>query len=254
MSKAKRQTRRQKVQTHFYGESAQVSNSNSNSNNIEQKKRIEPRNSKQESALQSLANNTLTVLTGPPGTAKTLLATYYAYSLLESRQIEKIYYVKPIVKMSADVGPGFLPGNLREKTTFDSAPIEDALKVFLAPTKVEYLVEKKVVEFLPLAYLRGRSLNNCFIIADEMQNSVPESVFTVLTRLGYNSKVCLIGDKVQRDLSTKFGLDGLSDFCERLNYSNKDDVGVIQFGIEDCCRSGFVRKILRYYKDLYTNN
>ena len=254
MSKIKRQTRRQKVENFFYDRSEGTgTGTEARSDSQVRVKKINPRNYKQELALESLTENTLTVLTGPPGTAKTLLATYSAYLLLEAKKIEKIYYVKPIVKMAADIGPGFLPGDLREKTAFDSAPVEDALRVFLPPQKVNYLLEKKIVEFMPLAYLRGRSLNYCFVIADEMQNSMPESVFTVLTRIGCNSKVCLIGDKIQRDLSTKFGLDGLSDLCERINYSHKDDVGFVHFGIEDSCRSGFVRKILNHYKDLYTS-
>lgn len=212
-------------------------------------KKLFARNFAQEDALESLRNKTLTILTGPPGTSKTLMSIYVAIELLENRQIDKIYYVKPIVDVVGEQGLGFLPGDVKEKIAPHVAPIKDALAVFMPPTKADYLLEKKIIEFLPIEHLRGRSLNNCFVIADEMQNAIPSSVLTILTRLGSNSKVSLIGDCVQRDLGAKFGLDGLSDATSRLG--GMSDVGVVQFGIEDICRSGFVRSVIYKYADLY---
>lgn len=212
-------------------------------------KKLFARNFAQEDALESLRNKTLSILIGPPGTAKTLLSIYVAIELLENRQIDKIYYVKPIVDIVGEQGLGFLPGDLKEKIAPHVAPLKDALSVFMAPSKADYYLEKKVIEFAPIEHLRGRSLNNCFIIADEMQNAIPSSVLTILTRLGSNSKVSLIGDRVQRDLGNKFGLDGLSDASSRL--SDLSDVGVVHFGMEDICRSGFVRSVIYKYADLY---
>lgn len=212
-------------------------------------KRLFARNNAQEDALASLRENTLTILTGAPGTSKTLLSVYVAVEMLEDRQIDKIYYVKPIVDVVGEQGLGFLPGEVKDKIAPHIAPVKDALAVFMPPSKADYLIEKKLIEFVPIEHLRGRSLNNCFVIADEMQNAIPASVLTILTRLGSNSKVSLIGDIVQRDLSGKFGGDGLSDAIKRL--CGLSDVGYIQFGFEDICRSGFVRSVIYRYADLY---
>ena len=115
--------------------------------------------------------------------------------------------------------------------------------------KADYLIEKKVIEFVPLEHLRGRSLAKCFVIADEMQNAIPHSVLTVLTRLGADSKVALLGDVVQRDLDGKFGKDGLSDAAKRL--SKMSEVGHVVFSLNEFFRSGFVRSVIREYADLY---
>lgn len=211
--------------------------------------KLSPRNEAQQKGFESLRNNTLTILTGPPGTAKTLLSVYVAYELLQQKQITKIFYCKPVVDVYGEKGLGFLAGDLDEKTVPHIAPVIDCLKVFLPEGKVKYMIDKKVIEYLPLDHLRGRSLNDCFIIADEMQNAVPSSVLTILTRVGSNSKISLIGDVVQRDLSKIFGTDGLSDAIRRL--SSMDSVGFIEFDFKDICRSSFVKSVIYKYRDLY---
>lgn len=212
--------------------------------------KLSARNENQQLAFDSLRNNTLTILTGPPGTAKTLLSVYVAYEMLMSRQINKIYYCKPVVEVNGEKGLGFLAGDLEEKTLPHVAPVIDCLKVFLPEGKVKYIIDKKIVEYLPLDHLRGRSLNDCFIIADEMQNALPASVLTILTRVGSNSKVSLVGDVVQRDLSKYYGTDGLSDAIRRL--SSTDSVGFIEFDFKDICRSSFVKSVIYKYRDLYS--
>lgn len=208
------------------------------------------RNSNQQDALDSLRNNTLTILSGPPGTAKTLLSVYIACEMLDEREVEKIYYVKPIVDVPGEQGLGFLPGELEEKIAPHLAPVRDALEVFMPKGKAEYLLNKKLIEFLPIEHLRGRSLNNCFIIADECQNVTTHSLMTILTRLGRDSKISLMGDKVQRDLGERFGfLSGIEDAIRRL--SKLDGVGHIEFGIDDIVRSGFVKSVISAYIDLY---
>ena len=215
----------------------------------DQIKIIMPRNPSQVDALNYLKTKTLTILTGPPGTAKTLLSTYAACQALQKREIDKIYYVKPIVDVVGEQGLGFLPGEVDEKTAPHIAPLKDALSVFMPKGKADYLIEKKIIEFVPLEHLRGRSLAKCFVIADEMQNAIPHSVLTVLTRLGVDSKVALLGDVVQRDLDGKFGRDGLSDAAKRLSKMN--EVGHVEFSFNEIVRSGFVRSVIREYADLY---
>lgn len=210
---------------------------------------IHPRNYSQEDAMTYLREKTLTILTGPPGSAKSLLSVYIACEMLENREIEKIYYVKPIVDIPGNGGLGFLPGDLKEKVLPHIAPVKDSLEVFMSKSKADYILSKQIIEFLPIEHLRGRSLNNCFVIADEMQNATVENVLTILTRVGSSSKVALLGDVVQRDLSGKFGKDGLSDALARLK--GNPDVGHIEFGFEDICRSGFVKSVIYAYADLY---
>lgn len=233
-----RKTRREKVE-----QSQELLHS------FEQYKPLTPLNKNQESALVSLRNNTLSILTGPPGTAKTLLSTFVACELLQRRQIEKIYYVKPVVKVKGEAGLGFLPGDLGEKIEPHIAPLKDSLNVFMSRGKSEYLLSKKIIEFMPIEHLRGRSLDRAFIIADEMQNATTESVMTILTRAGHSTKIALLGDVVQRDLEDRFGKDGLSDAARRLG--KLSSVGHVEFQFADVVRSEFVKQVIRAYSDLY---
>lgn len=213
---------------------------------------IMPRNPNQVDAMRYLRTRTLTLLSGPPGTAKTLLATYVACEKMQKREIDKIYYVKPVVNVPGEQGLGFLPGNLDEKIAPHISPIRDSLEVFMPKGKAEYLLSKKHIEFLPIEHLRGRSLHRCMIIADEMQNATTHSVMTILTRLGDGSSVAVLGDVVQRDLANRFGGDGLSDALNRLRFL--PDVGHVEFGFDDIVRSEFVQSVIRAYADLYTSS
>jgi phosphate starvation-inducible protein PhoH and related proteins len=217
---------------------------------FQENKALMPRNPNQVDAMRYLRTRTLTLLSGPPGTAKTLLATYVACEKLSKREIDKVYYVKPVVNVPGEQGLGFLPGNLDEKVAPHIGPLNDALEVFMPKGKAEYLISKKIIEFLPIEHLRGRSLNRCMVIADEMQNATTHSVMTILTRLGDSSSVAVLGDVVQRDLANRFGGDGLSDAVTRLKYL--PDVGHIEFGFKDIERSPFVQSVIRAYADLYS--
>lgn len=214
-------------------------------------KPLTPRNPNQVDAMRYLRTKTLTLLSGPPGTAKTLLAAFIACEKLHKREIDKIYYVKPVVDVPGEQGLGFLPGNLDEKIAPHVSPIRDALEVFMPKGKAEYMLSKKHIEFLPIEHLRGRSLNRCMVIADEMQNATTHSVLTILTRLGDGSSIALLGDIVQRDLSGRFGRDGLSDALNRLRMLA--DVGHVEFGFDDIERSEFVQSVIRAYSDLYVS-
>jgi phosphate starvation-inducible PhoH-like protein len=214
---------------------------------------IHPLNENQRVAIEYLRSKILTVLTGPPGTAKTLLSVYVACEKLQKREIDKIYYVKPIVETWGEKGIGFLPGSEMEKLEPHLASLRDALAVFMAKGKADYLIDKKIVEFLPIDTLRGRSLNRCAIIADEMQNTTIKSLLTVLTRLGEGSTIALLGDVVQRDLAGRYGEDGLSDLLRRLS-SMDDYMGHVEFGVDDITRSDFVKRVILSYLDLYANS
>ena len=211
---------------------------------------IHPRNESQREALEYLRSKTLTILTGPPGTAKTLLSVYIACEKLQKRQIDKIYYIKPIVDTPGEKGIGYLPGTESEKLEPHIASLRDALSVFMAKGKADYLIDKKIIEFLPIEHLRGRSLHRCMIIADEMQNATSHSVLTILTRLGDHSSIAMLGDVVQRDLANRFGKDGLSDAARRLG-SDTENIGHVNFGFDDIVRSDFVRSVILAYSDLY---
>lgn len=211
---------------------------------------LTPKNPSQVDAMNYLRTRTLTILTGPPGTAKTLLSIYIACEKLKKREIEKIYYVKPVVKTPGEEGLGFLPGDLSEKVAPHISPVRDSLGVFLPKGKVDYIIDKKIIEFVPIEHLRGRSLNRCFVIADEMQNATTHSVMTILTRLGENSSIALLGDVVQRDLANRYGSDGLTDAVNRLKYL--PGVGHVDFGFSEIVRSGFVQSVIRAYSDLYS--
>lgn len=213
-------------------------------------KHIVAMNDNQQLALNSLREKTLTILTGPPGTAKTLLSIYVACERLQKRLIDKIYYIKPIVDTPGEKGIGYLPGKENEKLEPHIASLRDALAVFMVKGKADYLVDKKIIEFLPIEHLRGRSLHRCAIIADEMQNATSHSVLTILTRLGDNSTIALLGDIVQRDLANRYGRDGLSDAAGRLAHLD-EFVGHVDFGFSDIVRSRFVREVIHSYRDLY---
>jgi len=244
---AKGKTRREKVTVPGYDEMAYGIPHRSNEAEVH---RVHPLNDNQSAALESLRTKTLTILTGPPGTAKTLLSVYIACEKLQKRQIDKIYYVKPIVDVPGERGIGYLPGDKNEKLEPYFASLRDALCVFMAKGKADYLIDKKIIEFVPIDYLRGRSLNRCFIISDEMQNATEHSVLTILTRLGEGSSMALMGDVIQRDLAKKYGSDGLSDAARRLTRLG-EYVGCVQFGTNDIVRSGFVKEVILSYSDLY---
>lgn len=240
-----RKTRRQKVDRDY----APIDQVHDVVHKFEQHKTLNPLNQAQTNALKSLRSNTLSILTGPPGTAKTLLSVYIGCELLQKRQLDKIYYVKPVVKVPGEMGLGFLPGDLNEKVEPHIGPLKDSLNVFMSKGKSEYLLSKKIIEFMPIDHLRGRSLDRCMIIADEMQNATVHSVMTILTRVGGDTKLALLGDIVQRDLDDRFGKDGLSDALARLK--RVQSVGHVNFEFEDIVRSSFVKNVIKAYKDLY---
>lgn len=151
------------------------------------------------------------IVTGPAGTGKTALACRHASKLLKNKTVEKLVITKPAV--SVDEEHGYLPGTLRQKMTPWLLPIMDSLEENLEKTKVESLINQGKIEIAPIAYMRGRTFKNSFIIADEMQNSTPNQMKMVMTRLGEGSNIVITGDTDQNDRNVE---NGLLDFVSKI--------------------------------------
>lgn len=211
---------------------------------------LHPRNEKQQEYLQAIDDYPIVIATGCPGTAKSLLAIYKAVEYLDKRKIEKIYLIKPTAKVAGETDLGSLPGTLEEKVCPYLQSLKDSLLVFMSPGRADYILEKKIIEFLPLAYLRGRTLSRAFVIGDEMQNLTSHSAFTLLSRIGEDTKVVLNGDVAQRDLKASFGKDGLTDVVDRLRHTEL--VHHVEFGFEHIERSEIAKQVILAYRDLYS--
>ncbi|MDF5717908.1 MAG: PhoH family protein [Rhizonema sp. NSF051] len=152
----------------------------------------------QREYIEALRKRDLTFCTGPAGTGKTFLAVVVAVQALLADQFERLILTRPAVEAGEKLG--FLPGDLQQKVNPYLRPLYDAINEFIDPEKVPSLMEKGVIEVAPLAYMRGRTLNNAFIIVDEAQNTTPSQMKMVLTRLGFRSRMVITGDMTQTDL------------------------------------------------------
>ena len=180
---------------------------------------------------------------GPAGTGKTYLAVAYAVSMLKSGEIEKIILTRPAVEAGERLG--FLPGDIKEKIDPYLRPIYDALNDMLSFSEVIKKIESGFIEIAPLAFMRGRTLSNAFIILDESQNTTAVQMKMFLTRLGENSKMIITGDLSQVDLpsGTKSGLR------ESINIlKNVDEIGFLEFTDNDVVRNPLVSKIVKNYE------
>jgi phosphate starvation-inducible protein PhoH and related proteins len=155
---------------------------------------------KQRQYIQSIRTHTLTFGIGPAGTGKTFLAAVLAVQALLSNQFERLILTRPAVEAGEKLG--FLPGDLQQKIDPYLRPLYDALYELIDPERIPDLIERGVIEVAPLAYMRGRTLNNAFVILDEAQNTTPAQMKMVLTRLGFNSRLVVTGDVTQTDLPT----------------------------------------------------
>lgn len=207
---------------------------------------LTPRNQNQKDFQQSLHNNLVTIATGPAGTGKTLLAINFALAGLSAKSYDKIIYIRPDVAVDHQRGRGSLPGEKFEKSLPLLAPLLDNLNVFCQDGLKKYLLEKELIEYVYLEDVRGRSLNDSFIIFDESQNSTIEQFKTILTRTGSGSTLAILGDLNQVDVSTLRYNNGLSDSINRL--LGLKNVGIINFTVEDIVRSPILKHILRRYE------
>jgi phosphate starvation-inducible PhoH-like protein len=200
---------------------------------------------KQDEYIKSIYNHDLVFSIGAAGTGKTYLAVCYGVSLLKSGKFEKIILTRPAVEAGESLG--FLPGDLKEKVDPYLRPLYDALYDMLGVESVNHLIEKQVIEIAPLAYMRGRTLENAFIILDEAQNATIDQLKMFLTRLGFNSKMVVTGDISQIDLpnNKKSGLKISSSLLKDLN-----EVDVINFEKCDVVRHPLVAKIIERFENL----
>ncbi|MFM9054039.1 MAG: PhoH family protein [Solirubrobacterales bacterium] len=210
-------------------------------------KKVMPRTATQKEYVDSIRSETITFGIGPAGTGKTFLAVAMAASALVKGDVQRIILTRPAVEAGESLG--FLPGDLQAKVDPYLRPLFDALYDMLDPDRVNAFFASGVIEVAPLAFMRGRTLNDAFIILDEAQNTTPEQMKMFLTRLGYNSKMVVTGDVTQIDLPSerKSGLVTVSEVLEGV-----EDVRFIRFGGEDVVRHHLVQRIVAAYADLPT--
>lgn len=200
----------------------------------------------QKKYMDCIDNSSVVFVTGSAGTGKTYLATAYAVNLLKKNKITKLIITRPAVEAGEKLG--FLPGDLKEKVDPYLIPIYDALNSFLGKENVEKLVEKGVIEIAPLAYMRGRTLDNAFIILDEAQNTTTNQMKMFITRLGFKSKMVITGDITQIDLP-QHAKSGLVEATEILK--GIDGISHIHFTKHDVMRHPLVSKIIERYEEYY---
>ena len=207
-----------------------------------------PKTDAQEDLWTSLNKNVVSVAIGPAGVGKTLVGLHWGLTALFQRQISKVYYLRSDVGVAHQRGRGALPGDFDQKFAPLMGPVLDNLAVIMkSPGAAEYVISKKLVEPLLLEDVRGRSLNDCFVIADEAQNMTPGQVKTVLSRVGENSRLLLTGDTKQIDLQVFERDNGLLDAYQRL--ASLNDVGRIAFQTSDIVRNSVIAHILQRYDD-----
>ena len=209
------------------------------------KRTVQPRSINQRKYVEAIEQNDMTFGVGPAGTGKTYLAVAMAVSAINSKKVSRIVLVRPAVEAGERLG--FLPGSLQEKVDPYLRPLYDALYDLLEPEKVDKMLEKNIIEVAPLAFMRGRTLNDAFIIMDEAQNTTIEQMKMFLTRMGANSKAVITGDITQIDLPNP-RKSGLLDAINIL-----DGVEGIQFcHFEDCdvVRHALVQRIVRAYESV----
>jgi phosphate starvation-inducible PhoH-like protein len=207
-----------------------------------------PRSPHQAEYIKTMQTYDLVFGLGPAGTGKTYLAVAYGVSLLLSGQIERIILSRPAVEAGEKLG--FLPGDMREKIDPYLRPLYDALHDMLPAAQVVKMMSNGEIEVAPLAFMRGRTLSNAFVILDEAQNTTPIQMKMFLTRLGMNSRMVITGDLTQVDLPAGV-LSGLKDALRALE--GVSEIGYLTFGEEDVVRHSLVSKIVRAY-DQYTKN
>jgi phosphate starvation-inducible PhoH-like protein len=206
--------------------------------------RVAPKTLNQKRYIDAIRNNTITVGIGPAGTGKSFLAVAMAVAALSRREVNRIVLTRPAVEAGERLG--FLPGDVMAKVDPYLRPLFDALYAMLEPERVNQHLERGVIEVAPLAFMRGRTLSDAFIILDEAQNTTPEQMKMFLTRLGFNSKMVVTGDITQIDLERdqRSGLLIIREILE-----NVDDISFVHLQPEDVVRHKLVQRIVAAYDE-----
>jgi phosphate starvation-inducible PhoH-like protein len=204
--------------------------------------KVAPKTVNQKRYVDSIRNHTVTFGIGPAGTGKTFLAVAMAAAALAEREVQRIILTRPAVEAGERLG--FLPGDLQAKVDPYLRPLFDALYDMLDPDRVNGYFDRGVIEVAPLAFMRGRSLNDSFVILDEAQNTSPEQMKMFLTRLGFNSRMVVTGDITQIDLPSdqRSGLIVVREILEQVR-----DISFVHFGGEDVVRHKLVQRIVAAY-------
>jgi phosphate starvation-inducible PhoH-like protein len=210
--------------------------------------RVAPKTLNQKRYLDAIRRNTITVGIGPAGTGKSFLAVAMAVAALSRREVNRIVLTRPAVEAGERLG--FLPGDMMAKVDPYLRPLFDALYAMLEPEKVNQYLDRGVIEVAPLAFMRGRSLNDAFIILDEAQNTTPEQMKMFLTRLGFNSKMVVTGDITQIDLERdqRSGLIVVAEILEGV-----EDIAFVRLTQEDVVRHKLVQRIVAAYDEHSTH-
>lgn len=208
------------------------------------KKNVTPKNASQRRYMEEIERRDMMFGIGPGGTGKTYIAVAMAVSALLTKQVNRIILARPAVEAGERLG--FLPGTLQQKIDPYMRPLYDALYDMLDADKLERFLEKGIIEVAPLAFMRGRTLNDSFVILDEAQNTTSEQMKMFLTRLGFHSKAVITGDVTQIDLpqGKRSGLVEALEICGKIA-----DIGVMQFGEKDVVRHNLVQQIIRAYEE-----
>jgi len=206
---------------------------------------INARNANQKLYLTKLYAETTSIVLaiGPAGTGKTMLAVQYGVKLFQEGLVDKIVVTRPAVSVDEDLG--FLPGTLNEKMAPWTRPIFDVLSEYYQRKDIEKMLEDGTIEISPLAYMRGRTFKNAYIVADEMQNATVNQMKMLLTRLGEGSKMVVTGDLAQAD---RLSDNGLIDFCNLLEQKEYlEHIDIVRFDARDIERHNAVKEVLAVY-------
>ena len=209
--------------------------------------KISPRSLNQEHYLKKLKNNTqkIVLAIGPAGTGKSLFASQVGVDMFMRGKYERIIITRPVMTVDEDIG--FLPGSLEDKMAPWMSPIYDIFGEYFYQSEIKNMIEEKIIEVCPLAFMRGRTFKKCWIIADEMQNATKNQLKMLLTRIGEKSKLVVTGDLEQND--RKDNDHGLEDFLNRVKKGSSKLISYQEFGVDDVERCDVVKEVLNLYDD-----
>jgi phosphate starvation-inducible protein PhoH and related proteins len=207
---------------------------------------LHARSQNQQQYLNKLQDDNISIVLaiGPAGTGKTMLAVQHGIKLFQDGIVDKIVITRPAVSVDEDLG--FLPGTLNEKMAPWTRPIFDVFQEYYQTKDIAKMLDEGVIEISPLAYMRGRTFKNAYIIADECQNTTINQMKMLLTRLGENSKMVVTGDLAQAD---RLADNGLIDFCNLLGSKPTRHINIVQFDHKDIERHDAVKEVLKIYGD-----
>lgn len=202
------------------------------------RKNIVPQNDNQRQLIESIREHTLSLALGPAGTGKTYLAIALAVEALEKNEVSRIILSRPAIEAGENLG--FLPGSMEDKLLPYLRPLYDCLGERLGHKRLKHYLSDSTIEIVPLAYMRGRTFNNCFVVVDEAQNCTYNQIKMLLTRLGWHSSMVITGDPDQSDLLP--GISGLEDIAGKLEALN--NIGVVNLEAADVVRHPLVADML----------